>query len=433
MVKDSTLYERLEIPVDANEGQIKKAFNKLSKQWHPDKHPDEKKEEASKKFQDINQAKEVLLDDNKKKLYDQIGMDMFKNGMDSNQDNNPFSGGFPGFGGFPVNIPGFGGFSGSFQHSFSSNQRQKQADDIINELNVTLEQLYNEETVNFTYKYNAYCGKCDGNGTKDGKETSCAPCGGKGMRVQVIRSGNMIQQSIGECPQCRGKGQFIDENNKCEACSGICSTVKEKTVQIPLKSGLQSGNKIQLSGKGHQLKTIKTDLIVVINITSHKLFKKNNNDLFINIELKLYQALFGFDKIITHLDGRKLHISSSSKTDYNTVRKIKGEGLKSLQNDQKGDLYIKFSISLPNLTGLPIETKAQFKMILQNFEKTENKKEQELQTNNETNLVKTILNDCKIEETEHLLSLFEKLKNDNQKQQNSSDEDNQGHPGCVQQ
>jgi DnaJ family protein A protein 2 len=412
MVKDTTLYNRLEVPPDADDNIIKKAFNRLSKTWHPDKHGDEKKEEATEKFKEITEAKEILLDKEKRELYDNIGMDIFKQqGPDGGNPfgdfGNMFGQGFP-FGGMP---------------------RQQGPENIHESIDVTLEQLYKEESVNYTYKQKVYCNKCDGEGSKDGKPTICAPCGGKGMRVQLMRMGPMVQQSVAPCHVCNGKGKTINEANKCEQCHGKCYNIKEKTIMIPLKAGLSHGNKINLESKGHQFKNAKTDLILSINELPHKIFKRYQNDLFVDIDLKLYQSLFGFDKIITHLDGRQLHISSSSKSDFNMIRKISNEGMKQLNSNNKGDMYIRFHMTVPNFSNLPTDMKQQLKSLLQSFDKME--VSQENQITKMPNLVKTILTDCKQETSDNILNLMDKLKN---KRNVSDDEDTiGGQPQCVQQ
>jgi len=295
MVKDTVLYDRLEISSDSTEGQIKKAFNKLSKLWHPDKHPDDKKDEANKKFQEISQAKEILLDNEKRKIYDELGMDMFKpENQGFNGDDNPFGGANP-FeefgnifgGGFPFNSMGSMGSMGQMY--------KKGPENIVEKLNVSLEQLYNEDVINFTYKQKIYCVKCDGEGSKDGKSTTCPNCKGKGIKIQLVRMGPMIQQTTGTCHNCSGKGRVIEETNKCETCNGKTYIYKDKTIQIPLKSGLSNGDKITLSGKGNLFKDFKTDLILTIDVAHHLLFKRNKLDLYMDMELKLFQALFGFE------------------------------------------------------------------------------------------------------------------------------------------
>lgn len=428
MVKDTTLYKRLEVEPDANESVIKKAYIKLSKTWHPDKHGDDMKEEATSKFKEITEAKDILTNKEKRDLYDQIGMDILKQGAE-NHEGPDLSSMFGGMGGFPFGgMPGMGGFPFG---NMGMPQQNSAPENIMATIDVTLEQLYNEENVNFTYKQKVSCIKCDGEGSKDGKTTTCTGCNGKGMKVNVVRMGPMIQQSVGPCGQCNGKGKMTDENNKCDVCNGKCYTIKDKTIQVPLKAGLSNGNKINLQGKGHMLKTGKTDLIIHINEVQHKNFKRHENDLFIDMELKLYQSLFGFDKIINHLDGRKLHVSCSSKTDFNMFRKISGEGMKSL-NGMKGDLYIRFYMTMPNFSSLPQETKTLIKNALQPFDK--NEVQNETTVKGMKDLVKTTICDCKADQSEKILTLLMQMKNQsNNPQHNSDEEEMNGRPQCVQQ
>jgi DnaJ family protein A protein 2 len=294
--------------------------------------------------------------------------------------------------------------------------------------NVTLQQLYNDSSIDFNYKYKHYCTKCDGEGTKNCKKSKCMQCNGQGKKVNIIRQGPMIQQMIIPCNFCKGTGIFIDESNKCETCNGDRFIIKDKTISIPLKSGLSHGNKISLEGKGHQFKNMKTDLILIINVSNHNIFKRLNDDLFIEIELKLYQALCGFDKIITHLDGRILHISCSGKTDFNSVRKIVGEGMKKINSPQKkGDLYIHFKITLPTVS---LENKNQLKSILQNFDKQEVQNENSIQKMSD--LTKVTMNDCKAEYADRLLKAIEVEEQKRYKTKHHQNDNSEGQPQCAQ-
>jgi DnaJ family protein A protein 2 len=197
--------------------------------------------------------------------------------------------------------------------------------------------------------------------------------------------GPMVQQIVINCETCKGKGNIILENNKCEVCNGNGIVTKEKTIPIPLKNGFGNGIKLQLDGKGHHFKNQKTDLVVIINEEPHKIFKRRGNDLFVEVTLKLYQALFGFDKILVHLDGKKLHLHSTGKTDFNSIKKISQEGMVDLRTGVKGDIIIKFNIELPTITN---ETLIKELTLL-------NKKESIAEKNvlQETDLVKTLLTD----------------------------------------
>jgi DnaJ-class molecular chaperone len=442
MVKDTQLYDTLEINFDATNSEIKKAFNKLSKEWHPDKwssRTDAEKKQATEKFQEISNAKEILLDREKREAYDKLGMDFFnpENQQDQHTGPNPFAdfgnifgGGFP-FGGMGGHMGGMG-----------MGPRQKQPENIVEPIDVTLEQIYNKASINFGYKQKHFCSKCDGEGTKLGKSSKCLGCDGQGSKVQVIRMGPMIQQSVVHCHQCKGKGKVISEEDKCEFCTGKGHTVKDIQITVPLISKLNHGFKMVLEGKGHQLKEGKTDLILVVNEKSHSQFKRHENNLFVDVNIKLYQALFGFDKILTHMDGRQLHLSCAGSTDFKQIRKISNEGMKISEKD-KGDLYIRFNIDLPNLSS---DTKLQLKNLLQSFDKTEVQQENEV--SKAINLTTTVLTNCTQSQSENINQLFDSIKNNKQKEfkksnkngfddSDNSDYDmeteNDGQPQCVQQ
>ena len=200
-----------------------------------------------------------------------------------------------GGGGFPG---GGGGFPGGQFNMFP--QREERKENVMEKLKVTLKQIFKEESVELKYKHKICCAKCNGEGSNDGSKTDCNDCGGKGLRTQVMKMGPMVQHSVVPCNACRGKGKKIPDQNKCESCTGSGTLEKEKTIPIPLKNGLTSGVSLQLPGKGHHLKNTKTDLIVVIEVEEDPIFKRGGSDLVIEIDLKLFQALFGFNKVIEH-------------------------------------------------------------------------------------------------------------------------------------
>jgi DnaJ-class molecular chaperone len=319
-------------------------------------------------------------------------------------------------------------------------RREKPVSNITEQLNVTLEQIYNEENISVSYKYKVSCTNCNGEGTYDGKPNICPDCNGNGMKVQVIKMGNMIQQATSTCHSCNGTGKSSYINNKCTICCGKCFILKDKNIQVPLKSGLVNGNKIQLQGKGNQIKNNKSDLILIINEIKHNIFKRNNNDLFITLDLKMYQVLYGFDKVITHLDGRKIHITNTGKTDLHLIRKIHGEGMKIINSTNKGNLYIKFNLILPNIELIPNDFNNNLKIMLQSIDKQEYIIENNIK--NESELIKTLSIDCKQDEINNINDILyniNKIKSNRQNnQQTESDEEQeqeqrQGPGQCVQQ
>jgi DnaJ-class molecular chaperone len=409
MVNDTTLYDRLGVDSSADETQIKKAFTKLSVKWHPDKNLDNQ-EEAHQKFQELTQAKEILLDQEKRRIYDQVGMNIFNEG--SGQDN-PFGG---------------HDFSHFFNFPFGNQERQEQQLEELKEvLNCKLEDIYNEKIIKHNYKYKLTCSTCNGSGVKHNSNPKCSECDGKGMRVQVVRIGPMIQQMVNTCEYCNGSGKNINNENKCNTCNGTTFIYKEKSIDIPLKSGLVSSNKIVLSGKGHNVNNKKSDLVLIINVLPHNIFKRSNkensNDLFITIEITLYQALFGFDKMITHMDGRNVYLSSKTKTEYGAIKKIPCEGMKTI-NNSKGNLYVKLIFNLPDIMFVSHELKSQLKIVLQ--DNTEN-----ITNNNSINLV-----DCNLNETDKLTTLFSNInleETETPKKQQQRQQQHQQQQQCVQQ
>ena len=377
MVVDKTLYDRLEVSPDVPQDELKKKGKKLLIKWHPDKHPNNV-EEATKKFQEIQEALSVLDNPEKRKMYDDFGMDALKGDI---PQGNPF-GGNPFGAGFPFGDMFGPGFAAQF-NMFP--QREERKENVIERMKVQLDQIYKEETVELKYKHKVFCTKCSGEGTNDGSKSDCKDCNGKGVKHQTVRMGPIIQQSLVPCNGCRGKGRQISPDKKCDECKGECNVEKEKIVNIPLKNGLQNGVKLQLEGRGHHFKNTKTDLIVLIEVEDHPIFKRSNSDLVIEIELKLYQALFGFNKVVEHLDGRKLLLQHTGKTEFGTIRKISEEGMKDLRSGMKGDLIIKFNIKLPDIKNDTL-IKA-----LTLIDKSESKKEKEL-AKDET-LVKTVMTD----------------------------------------
>lgn len=367
MVKDTILYDRLGVQSDATEAQIKKAFLQLSKIWHPDKHLEqEQKEEASTKFKEIQEAKEILVDTQKRSMYDNIGIAIL------NQSSNEQQGqghGHP-FGGFP--FPGHPFPGHPFHGHFGMPNGENQPNPIIHNEKVTLEQIEKEETISITYPCDYSCTSCFGEGTTNGNPNLCTMCQGKGKRVQVIRMGNMIQQTVIDCTQCLGKGKVIDLSTMCSECNGQGKTSRMKTRFIPLKAGLESGNKIHLQSKGNHLKFgVRSDLIVIIHVVAHPIFKHHQRDLITLVPLTIYQAIYGFTIHLTMPNGSLLLLQSTKPTESHTVLCYPNEGLKVLNANQKGNLYVIFTIRLPDVQTIP-----EYKVLLQSLDPSTVQKEE---------------------------------------------------------
>ena len=410
MVKDTTLYDELEVPPNSTTNDIRKAYRKLSLKWHPDKNPDNK-DEATVKFQKISEAFAILNDDDKRSKYDQFGDDFLKNQ----------SGG----GGHGINPEDL--FSSFFGDGFGSGfgggmrRQQQENEDIFIEINTTLKQVYCEESVNINFPQKIYCKSCDGSGCTNKEKTTCEVCGGQGKQVKVIRMGPMIQQMVQDCIKCQGKGSYIPPDKVCQVCDGKGFSTKNKVISFPLKRGLDSGNKIKLEKKGHHFKNMKTDVIIIIKIEDDDKFIRKESNLHLTLQLELYQSLVGFNKTITHIDGSQLHLNYEGVTEHNSVKKIYGKGMDNLRTGTAGDLFIKFEVKYPDMDDYNEDELSTLKKILSKNCKEELKLEES--TTNNTNLEKVVLNDI----------LYENTTSDNDSYQN----DNDGHEGqgvqCAQQ
>jgi len=273
MVKDTKLYDLLDVNINCNDNELKKAYRTKSMKWHPDRN---KSKEATAKFQEISEAYSILSDNEKRKLYDTIGLDILKTGtdgppVDPSKIFEQFFGNMGGFGGFS----GFGDFNSFPFKNRRQQQPQEKVDDCEVDKYVTLEDIYNSKTVRVEYTQKNYCVDCDGYGTKNKTSSKCKTCNGQGKVMEMRQFGpGMIQQTVVECKDCRGTGQLLDKDNICLTCNGNKFHLKKKNISIPLKRELSNGSKIKLNNKGHNLKSGKTNLIITIKEKPHNLFKK---------------------------------------------------------------------------------------------------------------------------------------------------------------
>ena len=337
MVVETKLYDILGVKTDSSEKDITTAFRKLSRQHHPDKFlKEEEKIEATKRFQEINEAHDVLSNVEKRRIYDQVGMNGLKNMNGGN--NNNMNGGFPfpgfpfgGFGGVPPDI--FNMFGGGMQRP-PHTQMDKKIKDCIVHKDISLEQLYKEEMIGIEYIHTKKCEKCNGHGTKDGKQSTCSGCNGNGQRIRIQQNGNMIIQNIEICNECGGKGSKLTQENKCN------NNCEEGLIKRPNMIHV----KLSRDSVQHVISGLLEDdakLIIVLNVLRHKDFIRNDKNLFLNMTLTLREAVYGFKKEITLLDDSSLEITSNDIIQPETVKIVKDKGFM-----KGGDLYIRFKVIL---------------------------------------------------------------------------------------
>lgn len=359
MPVETEYYDLLEVSPSASLEEIKKAYIKKASKVHPDKCKDRSEEgikKATEEFQHLNSVKDVLCDSNKRAIYDREG----KAGLENNGGN----GGPPDMGGifehlfkqngFPFGMGGMGGF-----HEHMTKEKPKPPPSKY-QLHVSLADLYTGKETTIKVNNQIICNKCEGRGANSMDAIKkCEPCNGNGQVTQLRQIGpGMIQQFVQPCQKCNGKGKTIpDKNNICDKCNGnrVLHTIKDQKLFV--KPGMSWGMGFNLVDAGDQHPD--TNRIGDLNVILFEIggynpsnLKRNNNNLHIDVELTLVEALCGFELVICQLDKRKLiinHNSTQKVIQPGDTMKIIGEGMSILgsNNNQRGDLIINFTISLP--------------------------------------------------------------------------------------
>nr|AGY48888.1 MIP1L1 [Nicotiana benthamiana] len=336
---NSKYYEVLGVPKNSSQDELKKAYRKAAIKNHPDKGGD------PEKFKELAHAYEVISDPEKREIYDQYGEDALNEGMGGGGGgHNPFDI-FESFfgGGFDGAFGGGGSFRGS---------RKKQGENAVHTLRVSLEDLYNGTTKKLSLSRNILCPKCKGKGSKSGASGTCYGCQGTGMRVATRQiAPGMIQQMQHVCPECRGSGEVISERDRCTQCKGNKITQEKKVLEVNVEKGMQHGQKIVFHGEADEAPdTITGDIIFVLQQKDHSKFRRKSDDLYVEHNLILTEALCGFQFVLTHLDSRQFLIKSSPgeviKPDQ--YKAINDEGMPHYGRPFiKGRLYIHFNVEFP--------------------------------------------------------------------------------------
>lgn len=332
-------YEVLGVSKSASEQEIKSAYRKLAKKYHPDLNPDNK--EAEKNFKEVNEAYEVLSDSQKKAQYDQFG----HAGMDGQGGFGGGFGGFEGFGGgFGFEDIIFDMFGGG---KSSRRQGPTRGADIKYSVRISFEEAAfgteREVRVNRTED----CSQCGGTGAKPGtSKKTCTKCQGSG-RIQSVQNtmfGQMVREMT--CDQCNGTGEMIDE--PCNKCSGTGNERKTKKINVKIPAGVDNDSVISLKGEGEPgtLGGPRGDLYIYIEVEPHKTFKRQGTDIFCEIPISFTQAALGASIEVPSLEG-KLRYTIEPGTQTGTRFRMKGKGMPNVRSGRKGDLYVDVKVSVP--------------------------------------------------------------------------------------
>lgn len=351
MAEKRDYYEVLGVNKSASADEIKSAYRKLAKKYHPDN----KETGDAEKFKEATEAYTVLSDENKRKTYDQFGFSAFDQ---TSGGQNPFSGSQ--FDGFDFNGSNFGdlgdilskmfGFGGGFGSSSSSSRGfgKTRGRDSLMRIKINFMDSINGKKITLPITYDENCSSCQGTGAKDGKEfTTCQHCGGRGRVIKQQQTLFGVMQSESQCPYCGGTGKII--KTKCPDCNGKGYTRIKKNIEINIPAGIQNGQQIRVPGKGELGRNggPNGDLFLEVVVEPHKFFERDGNDIHITVPLDFVDACLGAELTVPTVYG-DVTMKIPDGTKPNQVFKLKGKGAKSLRGNDYGDEYVHVNLMTPN-------------------------------------------------------------------------------------
>ena len=351
-------YEVLGVNKNATDDELKKAYRKLAKKYHPDANPDNKKE-AEAKFKEVNEAYETLSDPQKRRMYDQFGPD---GPQGFNGAGGPFGGGngyysytssgFDGFGDFGDLGDIFssffgGGFGGGRSSSRKQNGPRKGADLNIH-IDITFEQAFLGVEKEITITRNEECGVCHGTGAKPGTSvTKCPTCNGTGQIRQVQNTILGQMQTTRTCTNCHGTGEVIKE--PCENCRGKGTVRKQPKIKVKIPAGIDDGQTVVLRGEGEpgEKGGPKGDLYITVRLKKHSIYSRKGNNVYCDIPITITQAALGAELEIPMVDKKKKKYKIPEGTQTGTKFVIRGKGFKSVTSSSVGDFVFTVNVQTP--------------------------------------------------------------------------------------
>ena len=345
MASGKDYYETLGVSKGASEAEIKSAFRKLAKQYHPDIN---KEEGAAEKFKEIGEAYSVLSDEKKRAQYDQFGHEAFTQGASQGG----FGGGFGGFGGFNAqdidlsDILGdlFGGGFGFGGGSRSNRNRPTKGRDSLVRVNLTFEEAVFGCKKSINIDLDSECEHCNGKGGSD--EVTCSTCGGRGRVIEARQTMFGMFQTESTCPDCNGKGKTF--KNVCRNCGGNGHVIKNKEIDITVPEGVDTGHQLRISGKGAAGYNggPNGDIYIEFRVKDHPIFERKENDIYLDVPITVVEATLGCKKEIPTLTGSVvIDIEAGSQPGDNL--RLKGKGVKDPNRKKYGDFYVVLDVIIP--------------------------------------------------------------------------------------
>jgi molecular chaperone DnaJ len=335
------LYKVLGVSKKASDEEIKKAYRKLARKYHPDRNPDDVA--AEERFKEVQGAYDTLSDPEKREQYDQGGMFAGFGGGPGGPGGGPFGGAAGGFGGADFgdilsNIFGRGGGGGR------ARPEQQRGRDLETELSLSFDQAVNGAQVSVTVPKAERCTTCHGSGAKPGTApTTCPRCEGRGVDAESQGFFSISQP----CPQCGGSGQIVED--PCPTCGGSGLTRQTKRYKVNIPAGVKDGARIRLAGKGEAGPQggPPGDLYVVTRVTPSPVFKRlDGGNLEVTVPITIAEALRGATIEVPTLDGTK-KIKVPAGTKHGTIQRLRGEGAPKARGKGRGDIRYRLEIEMP--------------------------------------------------------------------------------------
>jgi len=326
-------YKILGVKKNASKEEIKSAYKKLAKQYHPDVNKDSG---ATEKFKEISEAASVLGDDTKRTQYDQFGSD-FERKYHQDFSRN--------FSGSDFEDMDFGDmfemfFGGGFSQGRS---RRSSGRDMRYDMDITLEEVAEGVKKTISVEKQENCKQCEGRGGDDFE--TCNECGGKGIKKVTQRTPFGIFQSSVTCKKCDGRGEII--TNVCSECEGEGIIHKEKKLEVNIPAGVDSGAQLRLKGEGEAVKNgTPGDLYIIIDVKKHKYFDREGDDILLDVPITITQAILG-DTIEVPTLKSKVDLKIPKGTQPDTIFRLKGKGISHLNHIGTGDELIKVQVHVP--------------------------------------------------------------------------------------
>ena len=353
MAEKRDYYEVLGLGKNATDAEIKSAYRKLAKKYHPDLNPGDKT--AEEKFKEVNEAHDVLSDPEKRKRYDQFGFA----GVDPNYGAGQSDGasGFGGFGGaggvdlgdifgdiFGGGFGGFGGFGGSAR---ANPNAPRKGHDIQASVILTFEEAAHGCSKKITLNRQQTCPDCHGTGCEAGSSPeTCTQCGGRGYVVTQQRTPFGVMQSQQPCPHCGGRGTII--KNPCKTCHGTGKTAARKTLEVKIPAGIDDDQNMALRGQGDAGSNggPAGDVIVHVTVKRDAVFERDGYDVYVRVPITYSQAVLGAEIEVPTVDG-KVAQKIPEGTQSGTKFRLRGQGIQYLNGRGRGDQYVIVEVEIP--------------------------------------------------------------------------------------